>query len=244
MFTWICPTCGAAVDVAKDICPQCGSRDETVGEEAEETLVLKRPLRVEPTVAGPSPGTKPESKPHDAPKPRRSPPTPAAAPRAAWAFQLRIRHLMIFAGALALAIYCAVWFSTGSMPFLSTLRFEDPEEMSVSPVETFAIGVRGPIEVSGIRPYYTAEYQMRVLAFVANHSEQEQSVALKVSLRVREASQRAPPLASFDVVLGDPLPPNGGQEVDVDLDAMGSLQSLPPWDELRVDLEVLGVQGR
>lgn len=115
--------------------------------------------------------------------------------------------------------------------------------MSLSPVETFAIGVRGPIEVSGIRPYYTDEYQMRVLAFVANHSKQERSVALRVYLRVREASRQAPPLASFDVVVGNPLAPNGGQEVDVDLQAMGSLQSLPPWDELRVDLEILGAQG-
>ncbi len=244
MFTWICPTCGAAVDVAEDVCPRCAKRGEAAGEEADETLVLKRPLRVEPAGPAPRPEAKPKSTPHEPPKPAPSPSAPsAAASRATSAFQLRTSHLLIFAGALALAMYCAVWLASGSMPFLSSLRFEDPEEMSISPVETFAIGVRGPFEVSGIRPYYTDEYQMRVLAFVANHSKQERSVALRVHLRVREATQQAPPLASFDVVLGDPLPPNGGQEVDVDLQSMGSLQSLPPWDELRVDVEVLGAQG-
>ncbi len=122
---------------------------------------------------------------------------------------------------------------------LTGLRLEHPGDEAVSPVETFAIGVRGPIEVSGIRPYYDDEYLAHVRAFVANHSDREQSVALSVLLRVRETGPSAPPLATFRIVIGDPLPPLGGQEVDVPLLAMGSLQSLPRWDEMRVDLEVL-----
>lgn len=110
-------------------------------------------------------------------------------------------------------------------------------------METFAIGVRGPVEVSAIRPYYTAEHRMRVKAFVANHSRSEQSVAVRVQLRVREADRQSPPLASFDVIIPNPVPPSGGQEVETELHALGSLQALPPWDEMRVDLETLGAQA-
>ena len=152
---------------------------------------------------------------------------------------LQAWHYLVFAGGLAVAVLLAVWLSGG----LSGLRLEDPEESPESPVETFAIGVHGPIEVSAIRPYYDEEYQTHVRAFVANHSKQERSVAVRASLRVREASRQAPPLATFDVIISAPLPPNGGQEVDVQLRALGSLQSLPPWNQMRVDLEVLSGAG-
>ena len=124
----------------------------------------------------------------------------------------------------------------------SGLELENPADAEAGPVETFGIGVRGPIEVSGVRPYYDENYHAHVRAFVANHSDREQSVALRVYLRVHQATQQAPPLATFQVVISDPLPARGGKEVDVELQAMGTLQSLPRWDEMRVDLEVIGGQ--
>lgn len=157
---------------------------------------------------------------------------------------LERRHYVMFAGALAAVILCVIWLSGGFAGVFSGLSLEDPEEAAESPVETFAIGVSGEIEVSGIRPYYDDEYRAHVRAFVANHSKEPQSVALKALLRVREASRRGPPLATFDVIVPNPLDPNAGVEVDVELAAMGSLQSLPRWDELRVDLEQLGASGR
>lgn len=159
------------------------------------------------------------------------------------AFELQTKHLLMFGAAVALAVCVAVVVSAGPDGLFSALRLEDPAEMAVSPVETFAIGVRGPIEVSGIRPYYDDDFQTHVRAFVANHSRDAQSVAVQVLLRVREASSQAPPLATFEVVISDPLPPHGGKEVDVRLAAMGSLQSLPPWDEIRVDIEALAASG-
>ena len=159
------------------------------------------------------------------------------------AFELRPKHLLVFGAAVALAVCVAVVVSAGPGGLFSALRLEDPAETAVSPVETFAIGVRGPIEVSGIRPYYDDDFQTHVRAFVANHSREPQSVAVQVLLRVREASTQALPLATFQVVISDPLPPHGGKEVDVGLAAMGSLQSLPPWDEIRVDIEGLGASG-
>lgn len=236
MFTWICPNCGAAVDVSEDTCPHCAEPDSQSS--------------VPPASATAQPVTKPAVRSVPTAPPKPPDPQPATvelggaaaqsqdsgtADAKSTAFSLEKRHYLIFAGGLAVAILGAIWLSGG----FSGLRLEDPEELFESPVEAFAIGVRGPIEVSGIRPYYDENFQTHVRAFVANHSREEQSVALRVLLRVREASKQAPPIASFQVVIGNPLPPNGGQEIDVRLLAMGSLQSFPRWDELRVDLEAL-----
>ena len=136
------------------------------------------------------------------------------------------RHFLIFAVALVLSILVAVWASSDATSLFSGLQLENADEMAVSPVETFAIGVRGPVEVSGIRPYYDEDFQTHVKAFVANHSRHPQSVALQVLLRVREASQHAPPLATFQVIIPDPIGPNGGTEIDVVLNALG--QSAKP----------------
>ncbi len=242
MFTWVCPRCGGSVDVAKDVCPHCAARASAASSKAsgiQQALPVEAALPSEPTPAEAAPA---ESTTADKPASEVVPGSRAKAPAAPnSAFNLNPRHLLIFAGALLVAILGAVWLAGGGI--FSGLRFEDPNEMAESPVETFAIGVRGPIEVSGIRPYYDDEFQTHVRAFVANHSQQPQSVALSVLLRVRQASQQAPPLATFRVIVTDPLPPAGGQEIDVSLAAMGSLQSLPPWDEIRVDLELLGAQG-
>ena len=210
-LSYICPACGATVDVADGDCPHCAARGHPDSDETAEITAeaAPKPLSVE-----------------ERPRRRKS-------------MGLRARHYWAFAGVLAASVIGAFVVSEG----LPGLRFEEPGEAEESPVETFAIGVRGPIEVSGIRPYYDDEYQAHVRAFVANHSRDAQSVALAVLLRIREASQQAPPLATFEVLLSDPLPPNGGREVDVGLQTMGTLESLPPWHQLRVDLEVLAARG-
>ena len=240
MFTWICSDCGIAVDVAEDVCPHCENRSTATTAEPSASRVPE----TAPTQANPSHETR--AKPM--PRLRSKAVTERSGSRVSetahsnvskGGLHLRAGHYLVFAGGLALAMLVAVWLSGG----LSGLRLEDPEESTESPVETFAIGVRGPIEVSAIRPYYDEDYQTHVRAFIANHSKQEQSVAVRASLRVREASKQAPPLATFDVIISAPLPPNGGQEVDVQLRALGSLQSLPPWNEMRVDLEVLSEAG-
>lgn len=141
--------------------------------------------------------------------------------------------------------------SSGSVPVMATLVFalatgcsglqmEEPPDATESPVETFGIGELGTLEVSGVRPYYDDDYQAHVRAFVTNHSDDQQSAALLVHLRVREATVQAPPIASFTIVLPEPLGPDEGLEVDVPLRALGTLQSLPRWNEMRVDVERLG----
>lgn len=210
------------MDVADGDCPHCAAQAFT---DADETAEITASGTRQPTdqATGQSTG---------------QPDVPERPPRRGGSMGLRAGHYWAFAGALVLAVLAAVALSGG----LPGLRFEEPGEAEVSPVEAFAIGVRGPIEVSGIRPYYDDEYQAHVRAFVANHSRTEQSVAVAVLLRVREAGEGAPPLATFEVVTSDPLPPNGGREVDVALRTMGTLESLPRWDRLRVDLEVLSAR--
>lgn len=248
MFTWVCPKCGGSVDVAEVTCPHCAAR----GAEREpatrhsplppgdETQPVQAPPVEAP--ARPDPQSAPDPAVPVAAEPTQAPAAQTASRRRG-AFELQTKHLLVFGAAVALAVCVAVVVSAGPGGLFSALRLEDPAEMAVSPVETFAIGVRGPIEVSGIRPYYDDDFQTHVRAFVANHSKEAQSVAVQVLLRVREASSQAPPLATFRVVISDPLPPHGGKEVDVALAAMGSLQSLPPWDEIRVDIEGLAASG-
>ncbi len=158
------------------------------------------------------------------------------------AFQFRRGHLVLFVVGALLVVF-GVFYMTGKLDqFFGALQFENPPEME-SLVETFAIGVQGDIEVSGIRPYYTDDYESRVRVYVANHSSQQQSVALRAHLRNRQAGERTPPLASFNIILPDPLMPEQGKELDLELRAMGTLQSLSPWEEIRVDLEQISSEG-
>ena len=237
MFTWICPQCGSAVDVAEERCPRCsgaldaGSADETVAD-----LPRPAPKRAARAVAERSSLPSPPAV-SEGPAPSRSErPAGSSESVAANGLQFGRKHYLILAGAVAAAVLGAVWLAGG----LSGLRFQDPDEMLESPVETFAIGVRDDIEVSAVRPYYDEEFQAHVKAFVANHSKKERAVAMRVFLRVREASPQGSPIATFDVITETPLVPNEGREVDVPLNAMGTLQSFPRWDEMRVDLETIG----
>lgn len=234
MFNYFCPKCGAKVDVGADECPNCAAKSELDADETADLTESSRTAGLDAFSSDREVGTL--AQPSEAnPDPDRSSTEGEAALRTGPYLGLGPKHYLAFLALLIVAILGAFMFSGG----IPGLRLENPDEATESPVQTFAIGVRGPIEVSGIRPYYDDEYQTHVRAFVANHSREAQSVALLVHLRVREASPQAPPLASFEVVISDPIPPNGGQEVDVELRAFGSLQSLPTWDQVRVDLDVL-----
>ncbi len=238
MLDFICPRCGASVDVAADQCPQCGApqRPEAADSlDPDETVAIPAS-----SVSQPGRGAVPPVAAVESEMQANADPAPPAAsqasPKRRASLHVRPWHSGLFAGLLAGAILAAVILSDG----IDGLRLETPDEGEVSRVEAFGIGVLGPVEVSGIRPYYDDNYQAHVRAYVTNHSRDETSVAFVALLRVREASEQAPPLATFDVVISNPLPPNGGMEIDVPLQAMGTLQSLPPWHEMRVDLEVLG----
>jgi hypothetical protein len=96
----------------------------------------------------------------------------------------------------------------------------------------------GDLQVAGIRPWYTSEYETKVRALVINHGETALSgVELQVNLRPREAPAESPPLASFVISLDKELAPQQSHEIEADLEAMGTLASFPSWKRIRVDLE-------
>lgn len=213
MFTWICPKCGKDVDVAQKTCPRCAAGEGASADEAASALPppAAAPRREEAAA---------RQREHAAPKKSSS------------SLDVRPRHLLLFAAVLLLAVGGAVWLSRPGPLHLEAVA--DPAEESV---QTFSRGMQGPLEVAGIRPYYTDDYQTKVKAFVVNHADEAASVALRVSLRHEQAADNAPPLGAFDIVLPEPLAGRGAAEIDTDLEAMGSLQSLPPWREIRVDIE-------
>ena len=211
MFTWICPKCGKEVDVAQKSCPRCAAA-EASAEGAESAPVLPPPAA--------------------ASKREEAAPQQSRPARQKSSLEVRPLHLLLFAAVLMLTVGGAVWLSRPDLLRLEAVA--EPEEESV---RTFGRGLQGPLEVAGIRAYYTDDYQTKVKAFVVNHSDEARSVALRVSLRHRQATDNAPPLGGFDLVLPQPLAGHGAFEIDTDLDALGSLQSLPPWQEMRVDID-------
>ncbi len=238
MLSWTCPKCGGVLDVTDVECPHCSESLASIEPAANRTSASgdSQPAAVSRRTDRPDPAPATAVLPVEVPEP-----SPEAEPAAGSnALGLQRRHYLLFAVALVVFVGAAVWLSGGFDDGIFGLRFEDPGEMDESPVETFAIGVRGDIEVSGVRPYYDDEYQAHVKLFVANHSDQERAVALRALMRVKEAGPRSVPIATFDVVTVPPLGPNEGRELDVSLNAMGTLQSFPRWDEMRVDLEPIG----
>lgn len=209
MFTWICPKCGKEVDVSQKNCPRCADTEAS----SED-------------VAAPAAPDSPDAL--DAPE---AAPQSRARQRME-SLEIRPLHLALCAALLLLTVLGAVWLSRPDL-----LRLETVGESEEERVQTFSRGVQGPFEVAGIRPYYTDDYQTKVKAFVVNHSDREQSVALRVLLRHQQATDSAPPLAGFDLILPQPLGAREAFEIDMVLDAMGSLQSLPPWQEIRVDID-------
>ena len=256
MFSWVCPDCGDTVDIAHDSCPNCGKGGNAPAATAQATPQPPAAPPAQPAAPPAAPTqvvVQPVAVPPPSPPPAPAPSLPTLPeetftwePEPSGGLELKFRHLLLTIVLVAAAVAGAIFLSDGTEGLraaLSTLGLEDPPEADYSPVQTFAVGVLGPIEVSGIRTYYDDEYQMHVRALVANHSSDEQSVAIRALLRVRQAGEQAPPIATFEVVISDPLPPNGSQEIDVPLASMGSLASMPPWDQIRVDIEPLGTEG-
>jgi hypothetical protein len=93
-----------------------------------------------------------------------------------------------------------------------------------------------PIEVSGIRLFYDAQNRPQVRAVVINHGDEplNKGASIRVALR---ATPGAPPLAYFTVKLDATIQPGDSREVRAGLDALATLAAIPPWQQLRVDIE-------
>ncbi len=227
MFTWECPTCGREVDIADSECPNCSKK-------------AKAPATAVATDNAPAAGS-PRPQPQRAAPVSLPPSQRAAAPRrrpaaqASWGLQGK--HIAIFAVLAIAAIAVAVYFARPDL-------FHRATQLAPAPLAEGAgdsgSAYLGDIEIAGVRTWYDADYKPKVSAVIINHSEDPQAnVSFKVELRTREASAGDTPLASFEIRLDKPLQPREARDVQVDLSALGTLASLPPWQSMRVDLQRL-----
>lgn len=219
MFTWECPKCGRELDIAESECPHCSQKGK-----AASTAVATEP---KPAAKAPARGL-------PQPAARRTPePWEQPRPSASWGVQGK--HIAIF-GLLALVAVAAAVFLANPDLFRSQPQLEDVPLGEGSGESGSAY--LGSIEVAGIRTWYDPDYKAKVTAAVINHSDSAQgSVNLRVALRTREASLTDTPLASFEIQLDEALGPREARDIEADLTAMGTLASMPPWYEMRVDLE-------
>jgi hypothetical protein len=223
MFTWECPTCGREVDIVESECPNCSKK----GKAAATAVATER-------AASERPGVKEHVAAPQLPPAQRS-----AAPRvpaqASWGLQGK--HVAIFAVLALVAVAVAVYFAR---PDLFRFGAETGDVPVAEGAGDSGAAHLGDIEVAGVRTWYDSDYKPKVSAIVINHSESPQAnVGFKVELRTREASTTDTPLASFEIRLKDALQPRESREIQGDLNAMGTLASLPPWHHMRVDLQPL-----
>lgn len=96
-----------------------------------------------------------------------------------------------------------------------------------------------PIEVAGIRLSYDDQNRAQVRAVVVNHGEEvlTTGTSWRLALRPAQAAPGSPPLAYFTVKLTSALAPGDSREVRAPLDALATLAAIPPWQQLRVDIE-------
>jgi hypothetical protein len=143
-------------------------------------------------------------------------------------------HLLLVAlvllASLGFAVYVArpdlMTVEGVSLPKLPSLAEPEP------PLQT------GPVEVAGVRTWRDPQSKLKVRAVLINHTEGPLSdLAYTVSLRDPAAAEDAPPAATFDVRLEEPLGPRESREIETDLTAPGGLTALPNWNRMRVDLE-------
>ncbi len=95
------------------------------------------------------------------------------------------------------------------------------------------------VEIAGLRMSYDAQNRPQVRAVIINHSEDQiaPGTTYRVSLREAKAAAGSPPLGSFTVKLDKMLQPGESREVRAGLDALATLAAMPPWHQLRLDIE-------
>lgn len=222
MFTWECPTCGREIDIADSECPHCSKKAK-----ASSTAVATE----SPAAAERRPEAQRAATPHLPPAQRAA--APRRPPASSWGMQGK--QMAVFAVLAVIAIVAAVYFARPDL-FRGARQVEEtalPEGAGES-----GSAHLGDIEVAGVRTWYDPDFKPKVSAVVINHGESPQAnVSFKVDLRTREGSTADTPLASFEIRLDTPLAAREARDIQADLTAMGTLTSLPPWHQMRVDLQ-------
>lgn len=96
-------------------------------------------------------------------------------------------------------------------------------------------------EIGGVRPFFDPDTNsLKVRYLVINHNDRERLVPeLNVSLRPAEARADLPAIATFRVTVPDPIGGYASEELVANLAALGTVQSMPDWEVLRVQLTTM-----
>jgi hypothetical protein len=164
------------------------------------------------------------------------PPPPAAPPAR---FSNRTRLIVGGVGFLVLAALMFWAIARNRTPDLdrpATLESVGPAG-SGGPGELPAASPYSGLEIAGIRLFYDDRDRAQARVIVINHGENEMNdLALTVALRPRQSAVTTPPLGRFSVKIPS-LAPGASREVQVPLEAFGTLVSFPAWRDIRADLE-------
>jgi hypothetical protein len=137
------------------------------------------------------------------------------------------------------AIAAAVFFSRPEILQQASVQLEDVLD-SASQGGSVAYE---DIQIAGIRTVYDEQYRPRVRVLVINHADAPSQVGdIEVQMRPRGADPEGEPLAKFVVRLDKDLEPNEAREIETELQALGTLASLPRWNEVR--LNVVSLSGQ
>ncbi len=215
MFTTECPKCGREIDVGETDCPYCGS-----GAKAQ-------------TVDRPAPAPAAQRVPRSRPVQRLR-----RTRRKSAAWSIPPLYLAILAGLFVGTIGAIVYFtSPGLFGGGQKLKLENVGDAS----EDSGVGSAsvGDLEVAGVRTWWDQESEkLKVRAVVVNHGDMPTNqVDLKVHLKSRNSRASASPLASFDLRLDEELGPLQSRDIEADLASLAHPSALPPWNEIRIELE-------
>ena len=216
MFTTECPKCGREIDVSETDCSYCGS-----GAKAQ-------------TADRPAPAPAAQRVPRSRPVQRVR-----RARRKSAAWSIPPLYLTILAGFFVVTIGVIVYFTSpglfgGGGQKLTLENVGDASEYSG--VSSASVG---DLEVAGVRTWWDQEREkLKVRAVVVNHGDiPTNQVDLKVHLKSRNSRASASPLASFDLRLDEELGPLQSRDIEADLASLAHPSALPPWNEIRIELE-------
>jgi hypothetical protein len=114
-----------------------------------------------------------------------------------------------------------------------------PKGITLENVPTTSTAPARQLEIAGIRMSYDDRSKPQVRAVVINHGDEGlQAVSAVISLRPASSPADAQPLARFTVKLTPELKPGESREVKAPLDALATLAAMPPWHQLRADVEL------
>lgn len=235
MFTWECPTCGKELDVGTQQCPVC--HPESLNQPAPRPAPAPVAAPAAPPVA--QAAARPKAAASTEPIRPQASPAPAQAPQArpqSARGGMQPSHVALVGVVLVVAIGLAVYLARPQLFSKAGLQLEDIPGTAEDVLSAGTVA-QGDLQVTGIRTFYDSEYKPRVRVIVINHGEAPiESVNLEVQLRAPQASELTAPLASFKIDLQN-LGSNESREIETDLTALGTLASLPPWQQVRIDLK-------